>query len=209
MNTKSQRNRRLYISIEMNQTSLSFSMVRQMDISKISQEERSQSITYYVIRPCNLEYDEYQLEIASMIYKLFDKKSGKTVKGIKESENQNLVNQLHKSTTRKFQVHKVYSSCQEQICDADLAEVLLTCRFNKGIIFVLRIIDIYSKYAQLVSLKEKKALQASMYSIKICLSLGVNQTRYGQIRVVSLIIDQFSHGCMTMALECIQHIMKE
>ena len=39
---------------------------------------------------------------------------------------------------------------------------------------MLRVIDIYSKYACFV---KKKALQALMYFRKTCMSLGVNQTR--------------------------------
>ena len=50
----------------------------------------------------NQKYDGYQRGLASMVYKLFDKKSKGT--GIKNEikENQQLANELHKPIIRKF-----------------------------------------------------------------------------------------------------------
>ena len=50
----------------------------------------------------NQKYDGYQRGVASMVYKLFDKKSKGT--GIKNEikENQQLANELHKPIIRKF-----------------------------------------------------------------------------------------------------------
>ena len=58
----------------------------------------------------NPKYDGYQRGLASMVYKVFDKKS--KVTGIKNEikENQQLANELHKPTIRKLQKRKVYSS---------------------------------------------------------------------------------------------------
>ena len=41
---------------------------------------------------------------------------------------------------------------------ADLADMQLISKFNKGIIFLLCVIDIFSKYAWVVSLKDKKGI---------------------------------------------------
>ena len=39
--------------------------------------------------------------------------------------------------------------------------------------------------------------------------LGVNQRKYGWIKVVNFTIDQWNHGCRIMIWKCIQHIMKK
>ena len=50
----------------------------------------------------NLKYDGYQRDLASMVYKFFDKKS--TSSGIKNesTQNQQLAEELHKQIIRKF-----------------------------------------------------------------------------------------------------------
>ena len=96
----------------------------------------------------NPKYDRYQCGLASVVYKFFDKKARDTsihiATGI--SENQELTNELHKSITRKFQKRHVYSSYQGYIWVADLADIKLTSKYNKGARFLLYVIDIYSKY---------------------------------------------------------------
>ena len=51
-------------------------------------------------------YDEYQRGLASMVYKFFDKKSKRA--GIKNEikENQQLANEIHEPTIRKFKHEK-------------------------------------------------------------------------------------------------------
>ena len=41
---------------------------------------------------------------------------------------------------------------------ADLADMELISKFNKGFRFLLRFIDIYSKYAWVIPLKDKKGI---------------------------------------------------
>ena len=41
---------------------------------------------------------------------------------------------------------------------ADLADMQLTSKFNKGTRFLLSVIDIFSKYAWVVPLKDKKVI---------------------------------------------------
>ena len=53
------------------------------------------------------KYDDYQRELASMVYKFFDKKSSGT--GMANEPNYQLVNKLYKSIIRKFKKRKVYS----------------------------------------------------------------------------------------------------
>ena len=52
----------------------------------------------------------------------------------------------------------VYSGFKDNIQGADLADMQLISKFNKGFRFLLCVIDIFSKYAGLVSLKDKKGI---------------------------------------------------
>ena len=61
--------------------------------------------------------------------------------------NQQLAEDLQKPIIRKLEKRKVYSSFTDNIWDADLADMQLISKYNKGVIFLLCVIDIYSKYA--------------------------------------------------------------
>ena len=84
------------------------------------------------------KYDGYQRVLASMVYKFFDKKSKGS--GVK-----------HVNT--KFEKRKVHAAFKD-IWGADLADMQLLSRYNKGIRFLLCVIDIFSKYAWVVPLKD-------------------------------------------------------
>ena len=56
----------------------------------------------------NPKYDGYQREIASMIYKFFDKKSASGGVNIEVKHNE-LAKELHKPTIRNFEKRTVYS----------------------------------------------------------------------------------------------------
>ena len=103
------------------------------------------------------KYDGYQRGLASIVYKFFDKKSsGSGVKLI--PQNEQLSNELHKPTIRKFKKRKVYSIFKDNILGVDLADMQLLSKYNKGIRFLLCVIDIFSKYAWVVPLKDKKGI---------------------------------------------------
>ena len=50
----------------------------------------------------------------------------------------------------------MYSSFRDDIWGADFADMQLLSKFNIGFRFLLRVIDIFSKYAWVVPLKDKK-----------------------------------------------------
>ena len=92
-----------------------------------------------------------------MVYKFFDSKfSGSGAKLI--PENKQLANELHKPIIRKFEKRKVYSTFKDNIWGADLADMQLLSKYNKAIRFLLCVIDIFSKYAWVVPLKDKKGI---------------------------------------------------
>ena len=100
------------------------------------------------------KYDGYQRGLASMVYKFFDKKSSGS--GISNVNNVKLANELHKPVIKKFSKRKVYSSFKDNIWGVDLADTQLLSRQNKGIKYLLCVIDLFSKYAFVVPLKDKK-----------------------------------------------------
>ena len=91
-----------------------------------------------------------------MVYNFFDKKSKGS--GIKNDikEHKKLANELHKPIIRKFKKRKVYSSFKDNIWGVDLADMQLISKYNKGIRYLLCAIDLFSKYAFVVPLKDKK-----------------------------------------------------
>ena len=114
----------------------------------------------------NPKDDGYQRGLTSMVYKCFDKKakgSGVTTLSNKSAikstpQNEQLADEPHKPIIRKFKKRKVYSVFKNNILTADLADMQLISIFNKGFRFLLCVIDIYSKYAWVVPLKDKKGV---------------------------------------------------
>ena len=107
----------------------------------------------------NPKYDGYQRRLASMVYKFFDKKSadgGIANNDIKQ--NLQLAEELHKPIIRKFKKRKVYSGFKDNIWGVDLADMQSISKFNKGFRFLLCVIDIFSKYAWIIPLKDKKGI---------------------------------------------------
>ena len=73
-------------------------------------------------------------------------------------QNEQLAEELHKPIIRKFKKIKVYSAFKDNIWGTDLADMHLISKFNKGFRFFLCVIDIFSKYAWVVPLKDKKGV---------------------------------------------------
>ena len=92
-----------------------------------------------------------------MVYKLFDNKTaGSDVKSI--LQNEQLAEELHKPIIRKFIKRKMYSTFKNNFLRADLADMQLISKFNKGFRFLLCVADIFSKFACIVPLKNKKGV---------------------------------------------------
>ena len=52
----------------------------------------------------------------------------------------------------------MYSSFRDNIWGVDLADIQLRSKFNQGFRFFLRVIDIFSKFAWVIPLKDKKGI---------------------------------------------------
>ena len=115
----------------------------------------------------NPEYGGYQRGLASMVYKFFDKKSmGSGFKKLKnttkssslERSSSILADELHKPVIKKFDKRKLYSQFKDNIWGVDLADMQSLSRKNKGIKYLLCAIDLFSKYAFVIPLKDKKGI---------------------------------------------------
>ena len=69
-----------------------------------------------------------------------------------------LADELHKPVIKKFEKRKVYSQFRDNIWGVDLADMQSLSRKNKGIKYLLCAIDLFSKYAFLIPLHDKKGI---------------------------------------------------
>ena len=124
----------------------------------------------------NPKYDSYQRGLASMVYKFFDSKvdplGKKTMSGkgnAKHTANpislertkevsKILTEELHKPVIKKFNKRKVYSQFRDNIWGVDLADMQSLSKKDKGIKYLLCAIDLYSKYAFVIPLTDKKGI---------------------------------------------------
>ena len=113
----------------------------------------------------NPKYDGYQRGLASF-------KS--------TPQNEQLADELHKPIIRKFKKRKVYSAFKDNIWAADLADMQLISKLNKGFRFLLCVIDICSKYDWVVPSKDKKGVGIVNAFQSILQNLIENQTRLGR-----------------------------
>ena len=93
-----------------------------------------------------------------MTYKFFDEKSKGSGVNVEVRHNEQLAEELHKPIIRNFKKSTVYSRSRDYIWGADLADMQLISKFDKGFRFLLFVIDIFSKYASVIPLKDKKGV---------------------------------------------------
>ena len=171
------------------------------------------------------KYDGYQRRLASMVYKFFEKKSkGSDAKHVNiklTPQNQQLAEEFHKPIIRKFEKRKVYATFKDNIWGADLADMQLLSKYNKGIRFLLCVIDIFSKYAWVVPIKDKKGVsiatafqsilkQSNRKPNKIWVDKGsefYNASFKKWLLNFTMLL--LKNGYKIMILLCIQHTMKE
>ena len=66
---------------------------------------------------------------------------------------------MHKPIIRNFKKKRVYSGFKDNIWGADLADMQSLSKYNKGIKYLLYAIDLFSKYAWVIPIKDKKGIK--------------------------------------------------
>ena len=105
---------------------------------------------YEIARYCG--YDGYQRALATKVYKFFDKKTGSG-----GNVNAILAEELHKPVPKKFRRSKVYAIFKDNIWVASLVEMESLSSNIKLVKNFLFAIDIFTKYALVKALKDKKS----------------------------------------------------
>ena len=93
-----------------------------------------------------------------MVYKFFNERtkgSGINNRG-NLLVNSQLAEELRKRIIKNFKRRKVYSSFKDDIWGVDLADMQLISKFNKGIRYILCVIDLFSRYSWVIPLKNIK-----------------------------------------------------
>ena len=128
-----------------------------------------------------------------MVYKFFDKKSALLNKssgsGIANEPNYQLANELHKPIIKKFKKRKVYSSFRDNIWGVDLVDMQSLSKFNKGIKYLLCAIDLFSKYAWVIPIKDKNGTSI-VNAFKKIISKGSKAESKGRRKPSKIWVDQ-------------------
>ena len=99
-----------------------------------------------------------------MIYKFFEKKSsgcGVAASFANKSAtepNYQLAHELHKQIISNLKKKNLYLSFRDNIWGVDLADMQSLSKCNKGINYLLCSVDLFSKYAWVVPLKDKRRI---------------------------------------------------
>ena len=97
----------------------------------------------------------------------------------RKSNSSILADELQKPITKKFNKRKVYSQFKDNIWGVDLADMQLLSRKNKGIKYHLCAIDLYSKYAFVIPLKDNKGISIVNAFNKIIKQSNRKPNKYG------------------------------
>ena len=91
-----------------------------------------------------------------MLYTFSDKTFSERCFAIKR--NYQLWNELHRQIIKKFKRKKLDTSFRDNICGVDLADMQSLSNYNKWIKYLLCAVDLFTQYAWVVPLKEKKGI---------------------------------------------------
>ena len=119
------------------------------DLTKRTQSDKVLRVKAFKIAS-DPKYDGYQRGLTSMVYEFLDKKSSGS--GVDAEPNYHLASELHRQIIRKFKRRIVYSSFRDNIWGVDVADMQSFSKYNKGIKYL------FSKYARVVPLKDKRAI---------------------------------------------------
>ena len=100
--------------------------------------------------------------------------------------SQQLAEELHKPITRNFRKRRVISYGIDKIWAADLVKIQKFSEWNKGVKYLLTVIDVFCKYGWIKPLKDKKTESVSTAFNEIFKKSKRNQQCCGLLKDLSL-----------------------
>ena len=134
--------------------------------------------------------------------------SGSGIKN-KNISNEESTEELHKSIIRKFQKGKVYLFVIYNIWGIDLADIQLISKFNKGILFLLCVIDIFSKYTLVIPFKDRKGITITNAFQKTLDESNRKPNKIWVNKGSKFYNRSINSWLEKNAVKCIHHIMKD
>ena len=136
---------------------------------------------------------------------LFKRSSGS---GVDAKPNYQRANELHRQIIRKFKKRRVYSSFRDNIWGVDLADMQSLSKYKKGIKYLLCAVDLFSKYAWVVPLKDIRGISiVNAFQKIISKRCKLNKTWVDQGD--EFYNKLFKRFLKIKTLKCIQYTMKE
>ena len=106
-----------------------------------------------------MAYKLFDSKVAPLDKKTMSSKGNAKHSSLERTENNKiLAEELHKPVIKKFNKRKVYPQFRDNIWGVDLADTQSLNKKNKGIKYLLCAINLFSKYAFFVPLKDKKGI---------------------------------------------------
>ena len=123
-----------------------------------------------------------------MVYHFFHKRT-ESVVSVKEQ----LAEELLKRVIKKLKRRKFYARFKDNIWATDLDEMETFSSKNKNVKYLLCVRDVFTKYAWVRLLKDKRGKQFLMLLTKWDINLIVNQINYGLIKEAKFTINLCKH----------------
>ena len=113
---------------------------------------------------------------------------------MKNDWSQQLANELHKPIKRKFKTRHVIANNIDEIWSADLVFMDKLSKWNKGFKYILTVIDVFSKFAWVLPLKDKKSISITNAFNSIIKNSNRNLNFYGLIKDQNFITKHSKNG---------------
>ena len=120
--------------------------------------------------------------------------------GVDKKKAPTLAEELHKPIKRKIEKRRVLVNGIDRIWAADLVDMQAFSKFNRGVKYLLAVIDVLSKYGWLIPLKDKtgKSVASALKTISNMTrefgSINIVHRKRGKIYVILLKVGRTS-GC--------------
>ena len=116
----------------------------------------------------------------------------KTGSGVRVNEH--LAEELYKPVIKKVKRRRVYARFKDNIWLADLAEMGSLSSKNRGVKYLLCVIDVFTKYAWVKSLKDKKGKTVLNAFTEIVNESYRKPKNYGLIKEENFVIALCKNG---------------